>query len=103
MKIEAATRRANFWLFVGLVAFAILLCVLVFSWMRVRTHAEGGKVYPPVTLYQFCYPERSVMESKDLPTAGMQGAVSADSRKVLRLRSFVASLRMTERFEKIAS
>ena len=50
MKVEAATRRANFWLFVGLVAFAILLCALVLVWMRAHTHARGGKVYPPVTL-----------------------------------------------------
>ena len=91
MRIEATTRRANFWLFVGLVVFAILLCVLVFGWMRVRTHAEGGKVYPPVTFYRSCHPERSVTQSKDLPAL-----MANPSWKVLRLRSCLASLRMTE-------
>ncbi len=32
----------------------------------------------------FCHPERSVTEPKDLPTAGRQATVSADGRKVLR-------------------
>ena len=52
MKIEASTRRANFWLFVGLVVFAIALCALVLLWMRYRTRAMGGTVYPPTTLLQ---------------------------------------------------
>ena len=49
MKIEASTRRANLWLFVGLVVFAIALCALVLLWMRSRTRAMGGAVYPPTT------------------------------------------------------
>ncbi len=49
MKIDASTRRANFWIFVGLVVFAIALCALVLVWMRHRTHAMGGTVYPPIT------------------------------------------------------
>ena len=58
MKVEAATRRANFWLFAGLVAFAILLCALVLVWMRTRTHAQGGRVYPPVTLLSIFVPAK---------------------------------------------
>ena len=50
MNVEPATRRANFWLFVGLVVFAIALCALVLLWMRTRTHEQGGKVYPPTGL-----------------------------------------------------
>ena len=73
MKIEATTRRANFWLFVGLVVFAILLCALVFGWMRVRTHAEGGKVYPPVTI-------RSVGLSVCRATAPVAAGWDAESK-----------------------
>ena len=49
MEIEAHTRRANLWLFIGLVVFAVALCALVLLWMRSRTRAMGGAVYPPTT------------------------------------------------------
>ena len=49
MKVDAATRRANLWLFLGLVVFAVALCALILFWMRSRTHAMGGTVYPPTT------------------------------------------------------
>lgn len=49
MTVDPSTRRANFWLFIGLIVFAIALCALVLLWMRSRTHAQGGTVYPPVT------------------------------------------------------
>ena len=51
MTVDPSTRRANFWLFVGLVVFAFALCALVLVWMRTRTHEQGGKVYPPVSLW----------------------------------------------------
>ncbi len=50
MKVEPATRRANLLVFVGLVIFSIALCALILFWMRARTHAMGGKVYPPTTM-----------------------------------------------------
>ena len=49
MTVDPSTRRANFWLFIGLIVFAIALCALVLLWMRSRTHAQGGAVYPPVS------------------------------------------------------
>lgn len=52
MKIDPATRRANFWVFIGLVIFALALCAVILMWMRARTHAMGGKVYPPTTTLQ---------------------------------------------------
>ena len=52
MKVEASTRRANLLVFIGLVVFAVGLCALILFWMRYRTHAMGGTVYPPTTLIQ---------------------------------------------------
>ncbi len=56
MKVEAATRRANRLVFIGLVVFAIALCALILLWMRARTRAMGGTVYPPTSLQLFCHP-----------------------------------------------
>ena len=50
MKVEASTRRANLLLFIGLILFALGLCAIVLLWMRYRTHAQGGRVYPPASL-----------------------------------------------------
>ncbi len=49
MKVEASIRRANLLVFIGLVVFALGLCALILFWMRYRTHAMGGTVYPPAT------------------------------------------------------
>ena len=63
MNVEPTTRRANFWLFVGLVLFAVALCVLVLMWMRTRTHAQGGKVFPPVSV--FLHPSTPLPSARD--------------------------------------
>ena len=52
MKVDASTRRANLLVFIGLVVFALGLCALILFWMRYRTHAMGGTVYPPTTFMQ---------------------------------------------------
>ena len=41
-----ATRRANRWLFVALIVFAVSLAVACFLWMRVVVRANGGVVDP---------------------------------------------------------
>ena len=41
-----STRRANFWLFVGLIVFAIALAIIVFVWMRGVVRANGGIADP---------------------------------------------------------
>ncbi len=61
MKVEPATRRANLLVFIGLVVFAIALCVLILLWMRARTHAMGGTVYPPTTLQSFRQPAQNTL------------------------------------------
>lgn len=45
--VDPATRRANFWLFLLLILFAIGLCLMCLFWMRHRTLQDGGTVYPP--------------------------------------------------------
>lgn len=47
MNVEPATRRANFWLLIALVGFAVGFCLLILVWMRFRTEKKGGRVYPP--------------------------------------------------------
>lgn len=47
MIVDPATRRANRWLFIALVIFAIGFCAAILLWMRYRTVKVGGKVYPP--------------------------------------------------------
>ena len=59
MTIDSATRRANRWLFVALVLFCIGLCALCLLWMRAKTKADGGKVYPPPAVFiqpEHCQP-----------------------------------------------
>jgi hypothetical protein len=46
MTIPPQTRRANRWLLLGLVVFAVSLCALVLWWMRVTVRAKGGIVDP---------------------------------------------------------
>ncbi len=59
MKVEPAIRRANLLVFIGLIVFAIALCALILFWMRARTHAMGGTVYPPASLQLFAPGDRS--------------------------------------------
>lgn len=51
MNVEPATRRANFWLMIALVIFAVGFCVLILVWMRFRTEKKGGRVYPPPAVW----------------------------------------------------
>ena len=44
--IPPETMRANRWLLVGLVAFAIALTVVILVWMRFKIRANGGIVDP---------------------------------------------------------
>lgn len=44
--LPPATRRANRWLFVALIVFAIALAVACFLWMRVVVRSNGGIVDP---------------------------------------------------------
>ena len=44
--LPPSTRRANFWLFVTLVVFAIALAIVVFVWMRGVVRANGGIADP---------------------------------------------------------
>ena len=44
--LPPSTRRANFWLFVVLVVFAIALSIVVFVWMRGVVRANGGIADP---------------------------------------------------------
>ncbi|MBE7156843.1 MAG: hypothetical protein INR62_00150 [Rhodospirillales bacterium] len=44
--LPSSTRRANRWLFVALVIFAISLAVACFLWMRVVVRKDGGVVDP---------------------------------------------------------
>ena len=46
MMLPAATRRANRWLLLGLILFAIGLCAVVLLWMRASVRAKGGIVDP---------------------------------------------------------
>ena len=50
MTVDPATRSANRWLFIGLIAFAVVLCAAVLLWMRYRTERKGGRVFPPTSL-----------------------------------------------------
>ena len=51
MTVDPATRRANRWLFIALVIFAIGFCAAILLWMRYRTVKVGGKVYPPAAMW----------------------------------------------------
>ncbi len=44
--LPPATRRANRWLFIALVIFAVALAVVCFVWMRGVVKANGGIVDP---------------------------------------------------------
>ena len=44
--IPPEMRRANRRLLIGLIVFAILLCLVVLWWMRVTVRAKGGIVDP---------------------------------------------------------
>ena len=46
MNVAPQTRRANFWMFLGLVIFALALCALILLWMRANVRAKGGIVDP---------------------------------------------------------
>ena len=46
MNVPPATRRANRWLLLGLILFAVGLCAVVLWWMRVTVRARGGIVDP---------------------------------------------------------
>ena len=48
MDVPPSTRRANRWLLLALVVFAIGLCVFCLLWMRGNVVENGGRVYPPV-------------------------------------------------------
>ena len=48
MQVPPNTRRANRWLLIALIVFCIGLCAACLLWMRVKTAADGGKVYPPL-------------------------------------------------------
>ena len=50
MTVDPATRRANLWLFIALVVFALGFCAAIFLWMRHRTSKTGGRVYPPTAM-----------------------------------------------------
>ena len=50
MTVDPATRRANRWLFIALVIFALGFCAAILLWMRYRTAKVGGKVYPPAAM-----------------------------------------------------
>ena len=95
MKIDADTRRANLWLFVGLMAFAILLCALVLVWMRARTHAQGGKVYPAVTFHQLCHPERSELASVAEGPSGRRQTLPRAYRRSEGLPAAVSQTRLS--------
>ena len=47
MEVPPNTRRANRWLLIGLIVFAIGLCAACLLWMRQKVAADGGRVYPP--------------------------------------------------------
>ena len=47
MTVDPATRRANRWLFIALVIFALGLCASCLLWMRRNVLENGGRVYPP--------------------------------------------------------
>ena len=51
MTVDPATRRANRWLFAALILFCIGLCAVCLLWMRAKTKADGGKVYPPPAVF----------------------------------------------------
>ena len=44
--LPPSTRRANFWLFVVLILFAIALAIVVFVWMHGVVKANGGIADP---------------------------------------------------------
>ncbi len=46
MNVPLQTRRANLWMFTGLVIFALILCVVILLWMRATVRAKGGIVDP---------------------------------------------------------
>ena len=46
MTLPPATRRANRWLLLGLILFAVGLCAVVLLWMRASVRAKGGIVDP---------------------------------------------------------
>ena len=48
MEVSPTTKRANRWLLLALVIFAIGLCAFCLVWMRGRVAADGGRVYPPM-------------------------------------------------------
>ena len=50
MNVPTSTRRANRWLLLALVIFAIGLCAACLLWMRQKVAADGGRVYPPVAV-----------------------------------------------------
>ena len=44
--LPPATRRANRWLFTGMIVFAVVFAVVIFIWMRHVVRANGGVVDP---------------------------------------------------------
>ncbi len=54
--LPPATRRANLWLFLALIVFAIALAITVFLWMRGVVKANGGIVDPQKNASLFALP-----------------------------------------------
>ncbi len=44
--LSPATRRANFWLFIALIVFAVAFTIAIFLWMRGVVRTNGGIVDP---------------------------------------------------------
>ena len=68
--VPAATRRANFWLLIALVVFAVAFTIIIFLWMRGVVRANGGIVDPQRRTSLFV-PSRQPVPAADfvLPTA----------------------------------
>ena len=58
MVVSPATRRANFWLFIALVVFAIAFTIVIFLWMRGVVKANGGIADPQRRTTSLSIPSR---------------------------------------------
>ena len=69
--LPPATRRANFWLFVALIVFAVALAVVVFLWMQGVVRANGGIADPQGKKASLYIPSREPAARTDfvLPSA----------------------------------
>ncbi len=58
MIVSRATRRANLWLFIALVVFAIAFTIVIFLWMRGVVKANGGIADPQRRTTSLTIPSR---------------------------------------------